>query len=558
VTDSPPTGPLLQIRDLRIDFEVDKAWIPAVRGIDLELAQGEVLALVGESGSGKSTLAMAVPGLLAGNARMTGSIRLAGQELAGADEKTLNEVRGGRVGVVFQEPMTAFNPLYTIGWQIIEAIRMHRDVSAEQARERAIELLDLVDMPDPAARMDYYPHQLSGGQRQRAMIAQALACDPVLLIADEPTTALDVTVQAEILDLLRDLRARVDAAILLITHAMGVVADLADRIMVMKDGEVVESAPATTLFNDPQHPYTRALLAAVPHLGTGRIRVDDLEAAPEPQAPVPALSLRNATIEFKSGSKKVFRAVDDVSLEVAAGEVVGLVGESGSGKSTLGKAAVGLVRLTAGTVSLAGTDITTLSQRALRTPREKVGVIFQDPGSSLNPRWPIGQAIAEPLALHTGLSGARRTERVNELLDQVQLDRSLRNRYPHQLSGGQRQRVGIARALALNPALVIADEPTSALDVSVQARVLRLLRELQAEHGFACLFISHDLAVVEELSDRIAVMQSGRLVESGPAEGVLNRPTEAYTARLIAAVPVPDPVEQARRREQRLAAAAGS
>ena len=550
---------LLQIRGLTIDFSVNKTWIPAVRGIDLDLAQGEVLALVGESGSGKSTLAMAVPGLLADNARLGGSIRLDGQELAGADERTLNSVRGGRVGVVFQEPMTAFNPVYTIGWQIVEAIRMHSEVSEEQARARAVELLELVDMPDPATRMDYYPHQLSGGQRQRAMIAQALACDPVLLIADEPTTALDVTVQAEILDLIRDLRARVDAAILLITHAMGVVADLADRIMVMKDGRVVESASAADLFSNPQHPYTRSLLAAVPHLGTGRLRVTDLESGPEPvsepQVPFPALSLRNATIEFKSGAKNVFRAVDDVSLEVAAGEVVGLVGESGSGKSTLGKAAVGLVRLTSGAVVLAGADITALSQRGLREPRKKVGVVFQDPGSSLNPRWPIGQAIAEPLALHTGLSGAQRTARVDELLDQVQLARSLRNRYPHQLSGGQRQRVGIARALALNPALVIADEPTSALDVSVQARVLRLLRELQAEHGFACLFISHDLAVVEELSDRIAVMQSGRLVESGPAEAVLNRPTEAYTARLIAAVPVPDPAEQARRRHERLAGA---
>ena len=544
---------LLQIRDLTIDFLVHKDWIPAVRGVDLDLAAGEVLALVGESGSGKSTLAMAVPGLLAANARCQGSILLDGQQLAGADEKTLSGIRGGRVGVVFQEPMTAFNPVYTIGWQIIEAIRMHRDVSEEQARARAVELLELVDMPDPETRMDYFPHQLSGGQRQRAMIAQALSCDPVLLIADEPTTALDVTVQAEILDLLRDLRARVDAAILLITHAMGVVADLADRIMVMKDGEVVESAAASELFSNPQHPYTRALLAAVPHLGAGRLQVDDVEPVPEPVPTVPALAVRDATIEFKSGSKSVFRAVDSVSLQVEAGEVVGLVGEAGSGKSTVGKAAVGLVRLTSGSVELAGTDITTLSQRGLREPRKKVGVIFQDPGSSLNPRWPIGQAIAEPLALHTGLSAAQRTARVDELLDQVHLSRALRNRYPHQLSGGQRQRVGIARALALNPALVIADEPTSALDVSVQARVLRLLRELQAEHGFACLFISHDLAVVEELSDRIAVMQAGRLVESGPAEAVLNRPTESYTARLIAAVPVPDPAEQARRRQERLA-----
>jgi peptide/nickel transport system ATP-binding protein len=549
-------APLLMIRDLNIDFEVDKVWIPAVRGIDLDLIAGEVLALVGESGSGKSTLAMAIPGLLADNARLTGSILLTGEELAGADEATLTEVRGGRVGVVFQEPMTAFNPVYTIGWQIIEAIRMHRDISANDARARAEELLDLVDMPEPAKRMDFYPHQLSGGQRQRAMIAQALACDPALLIADEPTTALDVTVQAEILDLLRDLRTRVDAGILLITHDLGVVADIADRIVVMKDGVVVESGSSAALFSDPQQPYTRLLLASVPHLGRGKLTATESSPAPESAPPVPALFLREATVEFKSGSRNAFQAVGAVTLEVGASEVVGLVGESGSGKSTLGKAAVGLVRLTSGSVHLAGVDITKLSQRELREPRKQVGVVFQDPGSSLNPRWPVGQAIAEPLALHTELTAAQRTERVDELLEQVQLSRSLRNRYPHQLSGGQRQRIGIARALALNPALVIADEPTSALDVSVQARVLRLLRELQAAHGFACLFISHNLAVVEELSDRVAVMRSGRLVESGPTETVLNNPTEEYTARLIAAVPVPDPPEQARRRELRLARAA--
>ena len=545
----------MDIRGLSIEFCVDKSWIPAVRGVDLSLQKSEILALVGESGSGKSTLAMAIPGLLAANARLAGSIRLAGIELAGADEATLTGVRGDRVGVVFQEPMTAFNPVYTIGWQIAEAIRMHRDIGKEQVRARVVELLELVDMPDPAARIDYYPHQLSGGQRQRAMIAQALACDPALLIADEPTTALDVTVQGEILDLIRDLRTRVDAGILLITHDMGVVADLADRIMVMKDGEVVESAPAETLFSTPTHPYTRSLLEAVPHLGAGRLSVSEPEPIVEAAPAQPALSLRQATIEFSSGRRSTFRAVDDVSLDIAAGEVVGLVGESGSGKSTLGKAAVGLVTLTSGSVWLAGTDITALSQRGLREPRKRVGVVFQDPGSSLNPRWPIGQAIAEPLALHTALSKAERSARVDELLDQVQLARGLRNRYPHQLSGGQRQRVGIARALALNPALVIADEPTSALDVSVQARVLRLLRALQTEHGFACLFISHDLAVVEELSDRIAVMQAGRLVECGPAETVLRHPAESYTARLIASVPVPDPAEQARRRQARLAQA---
>lgn len=547
--------PLLRIAGLNIEFSVDKKWVPAVRGIDLKLAQGEVLALVGESGSGKSTLAMSIPGLLAPNARVSGSIRLNGAEIANATEGTLTEIRGGQVGVVFQEPMTAFNPVYTVGWQIVEAIRTHHDMSAEQAKARAVELLDLVDMPEPAKRVNYYPHQLSGGQRQRAMIAQALACDPKLLIADEPTTALDVTVQAEILDLIRDLRARVDAAILLITHDMGVVADLADRIMVMKDGNVVETADSATLFNDPQHPYTKALLGAVPHLGTGQLEVSDVEVAPEPPPThVPALSLRDATIEFKSG-RGTFRAVDNVSLDVAPGEVVGLVGESGSGKSTLGKAAIGLVKLTSGSVHLSGADITTLSQRGLREPRKKIGVVFQDPGSSLNPRWPIGQAIAEPLALHTSLSKEHRQAKVEELLDQVDLSRKLRNRYPHQLSGGQRQRVGIARALALEPALVIADEPTSALDVSVQAKVLKLLREIQAEHGFACLFITHDLAVVEELSDRIAVMQAGKLVECGPAQTVLHNPSEAYTARLIAAVPVPDPEEQARRRAERLAQA---
>lgn len=550
---------LLQIRDLTIDFDVEGSQVRAVRGIDLDMAPGEVLALVGESGSGKTTLAMAIPGLLADTARLSGSIRLAGTELVHANERMLTSVRGGRVGVVFQEPMTAFNPVYTIGWQISEALRIHSDMSASAARARVVELLELVEMPEPARRAHYYPHQLSGGQRQRAMIAQALACEPALLIADEPTTALDVTVQAEILDLIRDLRSRVSAGILLITHDMGVVADLADRIMVMKNGSVVESAESTTLFADPQHPYTRTLLASVPYLGRGQLHISEPEPEPILQNDtdvesdsVPALSLRNVTIEFHSGRGHILRAVDQVSLDVHADEVVGLVGESGSGKSTLGKAAVGLVRLSSGSVHLAGIDITTLSRRALRAPRRKVGVVFQDPGSSLNPRWPVGQAIAEPLALYSGLSAKNRIARVNELLDQVQLPSVLRNRYPHQLSGGQRQRVGIARALALEPALLIADEPTSALDVSVQATVLQLLRQLQVEYGFACLFISHDLAVVEELADRIAVLRSGALVECGSAETVLNQPSDPYTAQLIAAVPVPDPIQQAQRRQHRV------
>ncbi|WP_066904330.1 ABC transporter ATP-binding protein [Millisia brevis] len=549
---------MLRIRDLTVDFTVPGGTARAVSSVDLDLARGEVLALVGESGSGKSTTAMAIPGLLGDSATVAGSITLDGQELVGASEKTLTAIRGEKVAVVFQEPMTALNPVYTIGWQIAEAIRMHRRVSKDEAKAQAITLLKLVDMPEPEKRIGYYPHQLSGGQRQRAMIAQALACDPELLIADEPTTALDVTVQAEILDLMRDLRSRVDAAILLITHDMGVVADMADRIMVMKDGRVVESGTADKIFHHADDPYTRSLLEAVPHLGssvTGTVEA----ATAEPRQVTPAFSLDGAVVEF-SGRRSLFRAVDDISLAVHPGEVVGLVGESGSGKSTVGKVAVGLVTLAEGTATLGGVDITRIKNRHLRPLRSKVGFIFQDPGSSLDPRWPVGQSIAEPLELHTRLGRAEREKRVSELLDRVRIPASMRNRYPHQLSGGQRQRIGVARALALDPALLIADEPTSALDVSVQVAVLDLLRELQADQGFACLFISHDLAVVEQMADRVVVMRSGKIVESGTTAQVLTDPRELYTKELLAAVPVPDPEQQAQRRRARaeLAAAAAA
>ncbi len=544
----PTSDSVVDITGLTVDFEVDKQWVPAVKGVSLSVAKGEVLAIVGESGSGKSTTAMAIPALLPPSARVRGSVKLNGAELLGATNDELRAVRGKDVAVIFQEPMTAPNPVYTIGWQIAEAVCAHKKMSRRQARDRAVELLDLVDMPEPAKRVKHYPHQLSGGQRQRAMIAQALALDPGLLIADEPTTALDVTVQAEILDLMRDLRHRIDAGIILITHDMGVVADMADRIMVMKDGEVVEQGDAEGIFHRAQQPYTRQLLASVPHLGATLHGRDESNPPPTDLA----LSVEHAVIEYpgKSGS---FRAVDDVSFTIGRGEVVGLVGESGSGKSTIGRAAVGLLRVASGTICVAGQDISTANRKQLRDIRSKVGVVFQDPGSSLNPRWPIGQSIAEPLTLHTDMDRTQREGRVKTLLEQVQLPAAMRNRFPHQLSGGQRQRVGIARALALEPTLLIADEPTSALDVSVQATVLDLFAELQREHGFACLFISHDLAVVELVASRIAVLNRGRLAEFGSDTQVLTAPEDDYTKRLLAAVPVPDPEQQRIRREERQA-----
>lgn len=507
---------------------------------------------MGESGSGKSSSSMALLGLLPTTARVSGSIKLLGREIAGLDKRELRRVRGQQIAVIFQEPMTALNPVYTVGFQIVETLRTHFDLTPAQAKERAIELLDKVDMPDPETAFHKYPHQLSGGQRQRAMIAQAISCDPVLLIADEPTTALDVTVQAEILDLLRSLRTRLDSAIVLITHDMGVVADLADSIMVMKDGVAVEQGTALDIFQRPQHPYTQSLLAAVPHLG-----IDITEAGSgqsDRQGVEPVLSFLDVSIEYpKRGRVPAFLAADDITLDVYPGEIVGLVGESGSGKTTLGRAAVGLLPIKYGRLISAGIDISSASMKDLRPLRRKAGIVFQDPGSSLNPRMPIGESIGEPLLLAKEAEGKELDRRVEELLSQVELPASYRNRYPHELSGGQRQRVGIARALALAPELLVADEPTSALDVSVQARFLDLLQELQSKLQFACLFISHDLAVVDILAHRIAVMHRGRLVEQGSRDQILRNPQDPYTQRLIAAVPLPDPVAQRERREQRAA-----
>jgi peptide/nickel transport system ATP-binding protein len=541
---------VLQVANYSVDFFVEGVWYPAAIDMNFEVQAGKVLAIVGESGSGKSTTAMGLMDLLASNARVEGSVKVNGEEMIGAKKTLLRRARGRDVAYIFQEPMTALNPVYTIGFQIVETLRTHFDMGPQEAKVRAIELITMVEIPNPEASFDKYPHQLSGGQRQRAMIAQSLACDPGLLVADEPTTALDVTVQAEILDLIRNLRDRLNSAILLITHDMGVVADLADDILVMKDGNTVEYGTADQIFNRPQHPYTQELLAAVPKLGSAAVRT----LAPDLVGLPAVLSLKNVSIEYpKSGRSPAFRAVTDFSLDIFPGEIVGLVGESGSGKTTVGRAAIGLLPAVEGTIEVVGRDITKPTPQELREIRRHTGIVFQDPASSLNPRLPIGESIGEPLFLSGDAKGAELDRRVEDLLDSVELPRSYRNRYPHELSGGQRQRVGIARALALTPDLLIADEPTSALDVSVQARFLDLLQELQNKLKFACLFISHDLAVVDILSHRIAVMQNGRLVEVGPRDQILKTPREEYTKRLISAVPVPNPAEQRARREARLA-----
>ncbi|MEU5697159.1 ABC transporter ATP-binding protein, partial [Actinosynnema sp. NPDC020468] len=539
--------PLLALEGVSVDFAGGDTTTSAVRDVSLSLAAGEVLAVVGESGSGKTVTAMSLLRLLPSTARVSGRAVFDGQDLYAMTAAELRAVRGGRIGVVFQEPMSALNPVFTIGDQLVEAVRAHRSCSRKEAAARAGELLRLVGLPLSAGRMRAYPHELSGGQLQRVVIAMALAHDPPLLIADEPTTALDVTVQAEIVDLLLDLRDRLSVAILLITHDMGVVAGVADRVVVMKDGRVVEEGDVHSVFAAPRDEYTRALLSSVVSLSTD-VRPSAGEVVAEDVAgPDAVLAVTDLTVTYRGrfGAAPV-RAVDGVSLHVDPGEILGLVGESGSGKSTIAAAVTGLRAVPRGVVSLEGKDIAALRGAARRVARGRVGVVFQDPTSSLNPRATIGRTIAEPLVLHG--SGKDVGRRVDELLDLVQLSPSLRDRYPHELSGGQRQRVGIARALALDPVLLVADEPTSSLDVSVQARILDLFRSLQEGLRFACLFISHDLAVVERLADRVAVLKDGRVVEQGPATRVLTRPAHPYTTRLIAAAPVAAvPVAQPRR-----------
>ncbi|MSZ77370.1 MAG: dipeptide ABC transporter ATP-binding protein [Actinobacteria bacterium] len=540
---------MLSVRGLHIDFAQPR---PAVNDIHLDVAPGEIVALVGESGSGKSMTARAVLGLLPHGARASGSIRLQGRELLGAPDAVLREVRGRGAGMVFQEPQTALNPVRTIGWQLREALRAHRrDLSRSQARERSLELLRQVEIPEAETRLGYYPHQLSGGQKQRVVLALALANEPALLIADEPTTALDVTVQAEVLALLRRVNERTGTGILLITHNMGVVAQMADRVVVLRLGDVVEEGSLHDVFERPQHPYTRQLLAAVPRLPEVAATRATLVERPVSAAPAaasappvtPAVELDDVQVDFAGprGRGASFTALTEVSLSVAPGEVLGLVGESGSGKTTLGRATAGLVPLATGRVLVAGVDVAAATARELRELRRRLAFVPQDPAASLNPLMSVGAAVSEPLDLHRVGSRASRQARVTELLDAVRLPGEYARRKPRELSGGQRQRVALARALALEPALLIADEPTSALDVSIQAEVLELFAGLQSEFGFACVFISHDLAVVHQVSDRVAVLRQGRIVETGATADVFASPADEYTRRLIAAVPDPAP-----------------
>ncbi|WP_329001691.1 ABC transporter ATP-binding protein [Kribbella sp. NBC_00709] len=537
---------ILSFEDLVIDFTVGGTTHRAVDRVSFGVRPGEVLAVVGESGSGKSVTALAALGLLPSNASVGGRISFGGDDVLAMSRSELTTLRGRRIAMIFQDPVGALDPVFTIGAQLVEMIRTHHpDLSRSQARERALELLRIVEIPE--SRFRYYPHQLSGGQCQRVMIAIAVACDPELLIADEPTTALDVTVQQEVLDVLLAMRSKISGSIMIITHDMGVVADVADRVVVMRKGAVVETAEVHELFDRPTQPYTKALLDAVPR---GGLREDpEIEAT----GGTPALSIEELVVEYRGRRGKTVRAVDQVDLVLKPGEITGLVGESGSGKSTIGKSVLGLAPITSGEVRVAGQALTTASSAIVRQTRARIGVVFQNPAGSLNPRATIGQSIGEPLAVHRGVRGAELRGRVEELLDSVELPRAWAGRYPHELSGGQRQRVSIARAISLDPDLLIADEPTSALDVSVQATVLELLRSIQDRLHFACLFISHDLAVVDQVCDRVAVMSQGKLVEQGDRESVLRNPQDAYTVRLLEAAPVPDPREQSRRRGLRLA-----
>ena len=533
--------PLLSIDQLSVDFHTAGGGVvPAVRDLSLKLHEREILAVVGESGSGKSVTALSILGLLPPNADPTGSIRLGSTELLSGDARTLAAVRGKRIAMVFQDPFGALDPVFTVGFQLREMLRRHfPQMTSAERRERVVELLRMVDLPEPEARVSSYPHQLSGGQAQRVVIAMALACEPEVLIADEPTTALDVTVQREILDVLLDMRERIGVAILMITHDMGVVADVADRVVVMRAGRVEEEQEVEELFAHPRADYTRELLAAVPRL-TARPR----SVGPSDDV---VLRIEGLSVEYCRRLHTV-RAVDDASLEIRPGEVLALVGESGSGKSTIGKAITGLTPARGGRIWVSGIDAIGSSARTLRQLRMRIGVVFQNPLAALDPRHTVGEAIDEPLRVHGGLRGPALEARRNELLDAVELPSAWATRFPHELSGGQCQRVSIARAVSLEPKLLIADEPTSALDVSVQATVLELFRRVQRELQFACLFISHDLAVVDELADRIAVMHRGKIVEQGLRVQVLTEPAHAYTRRLLAAAPVPDPVEQRQRR----------
>jgi peptide/nickel transport system ATP-binding protein len=542
---------LLSVRDLRVGFATEGGGVQAVDGVSFELAAGEALAIVGESGSGKSVTAQAIMGLIPSrNATITGSVRFRDRELIDASATELQKVRGAEIAMIFQDPMTSLNPVYRVGAQIVEAIRAHRsEVSKDEACRQTVELLDSVGIPEPQRRVDSYPHEFSGGMRQRAMIAMALALEPNVLIADEPTTALDVTIQAQILRLLERLSRERSLATILITHDLGVVAGVADRVLVMHEGKIVERGNLDNIFYSPADPYTRKLLGAV-------LRLDQAPPPRPSRDGAPLLEVTDLVKHYPVKRGLLFdrevdrvRAVDSVSFSVAQGETLGLVGESGSGKSTLSRTVLQLLPPTSGSVRFEGREIAGLSRREMRPLRPAMQMIFQDPYASLNPRKRVGQIVGDPLQLQGRASGAELRNQVQELLERVGLSPEHYQRYPHEFSGGQRQRVGIARALALRPKLIVADEPVSALDVSIRAQILDLLADLQDEFGLTYVFVAHDIGVVRHVSDRIAVMHNGRIVEQGPADRVCEWPSDPYTRTLLASVPIPDPRESQARRQ---------